>query len=64
MFGYVVDVAEPWFERQTDAALLSKSSPLHVSERDALAAALRGEVVAANVELSRSLFARAPGSVR
>lgn len=56
MLRYVIEVAEPWLGTQTYSVLLSSSSPLYPNQKEALAAALRGEIDEYNVSLSRSLF--------
>ncbi|MFC4310867.1 hypothetical protein ACFPN2_17360 [Steroidobacter flavus] len=56
MLSYVKQVAEPWFQAQTHDVLLSSGSCLYPHQRQALSAALRGELDASRIALSRSLL--------
>jgi hypothetical protein len=58
MKRYVAEVAEPWFESQTYAAILADETVAFAEERKGLAAALHGEANPVNIELSRSLFVK------
>ncbi|WP_444921578.1 hypothetical protein ACJJID_03965 [Microbulbifer sp. CnH-101-G] len=57
MSDFVVHYAEPWFLKWSDRTLLLEhNSPLYDDQKIALEAALKGESISQNVEMSKSLL--------
>jgi hypothetical protein len=56
MMAFVTDVAEPWFSRWHEQALIRRHSPIPEDARDALVQALAGNADPANIDRSRTLL--------